>query len=1355
MLQFLLLLLELLCTSGQGKESQCLWPPDSALPEPSGFYPLTSATAANDSSLYENPPGVVKNAYPGLGVCGENGGSYSFTGSRSHPSYIKLSKSEFLDTRYSITIVAWVYPEGNDGEIVSYWQKSNYGLGIFLDNLHPTFHLYSRDKTIKNIFTSKTRLQLNTWNHVTGSHDRFSGNSTIYVNGTPEFFSGSRLELQTEYDLWLGSLFKGRLTHIVIFNTSLSKDQINESLVKQNSSSSPTLATTAFTKAAGKDKTPSSKRTYHTSTESPTTIPASSTRTASRQFTGEGYMEYRTTSGNIINSDKDELHIEFSTVQTSGLLFYARNSGGQFADYVALELVGGRLRFSIRYGRSSHSTENLHETLLGKNLNDAKSHSVEILHDKDVTTIYLDKRSDQKKAEYSFKTKYTKLDIDVAMYVGGAADFKDLLSVKSNALFMGCIFQAEFKKILPGPEKVIDFLKDDKVATYPSTMNKKCEKQTYEPFTFSSDDSSFVCSVGGLSSANSLSGRFMFRTYKTNGVLLKQVNGGNGFELSYMEKDVQLKVIIRNSETLLNINYRNELTKINKGNWHYVTFNISQASFELSVGSKRETRTPAPTFPSNFFKGDVTAGGFVGCMNELTINKQKCQPNAGSRIKNVEWSCCNITDFCIFSPCLHGGECTQTGKTFSCGCSGTGYDKGSNSLSVCQFSESESTCDSLKKNNPSLSLSDRRYPLDFDDSGPIKTYWAFCNFSADPPTTRVESRDFKIKLTPSNQSISQRISYEPSLHAAKALARRSEWCYQYVDFGCKKAMLHTGSNNEKLGFWVSSTGVYQSYWGGAKQGSRSCACGETNPNSCIDSTKKCNCDAGLDKWHSDEGFLNSTTLLPVVEVMFKGVTIGTEANFTVGHLYCAGEISNTATFVNEDGFIKLKKWSPPSNGVISLFFKTPYKKGVLLYNGMLDKDFFRVEIINETSVGLSYNIGNGVRKIELSLGENQVNDRSWHHVVIYHNMKVFGFRLDNQEGKHENPLFLKRELNLDNELYVAGYPYDVSKGFVGCIRGLDINGEVQDLSKLAGEAEFMKSGCGAACENNSCKNHAKCLDNYNVYLCDCSKTPYYGYFCHKENGASFNDPGSQLVYEYPCASSVFRFDIVVGFKLGEGKPCSGDIIRLDSSDKSQFYRLSLTNRKLQFDFKGPRGQGSITIDPPSVGDFCRDVHTFALSRRYKVVNYTIDGVQKPKEEIERLDGLFTSMKKVTIGKEGDGGFKGCITGVKVTREAVGQKPETVEPIKEYLYDGNKTDGVKDVSRATCGPQPKVPEIPTPRPVGQETDVSTPQGSTTYPKTKTVTISPSSSSASQLSVIVIIYIISILFTVTTSCFQYTG
>ena len=102
-------------------------------------------------------------------------------------------------------------------------------MGIFLNNLRPAFHLNSRDKKTKNIFTSKTKLQLNSWNHVAGSYDHYSGNLTIYVNGNLEFFDGLILELQTEYDLWLGYLFKGRLTHILIFNISFSKDEIDKS----------------------------------------------------------------------------------------------------------------------------------------------------------------------------------------------------------------------------------------------------------------------------------------------------------------------------------------------------------------------------------------------------------------------------------------------------------------------------------------------------------------------------------------------------------------------------------------------------------------------------------------------------------------------------------------------------------------------------------------------------------------------------------------------------------------------------------------------------------------------------------------------------------------------------------------------------------------------------------------------------------------------------------------------------------------------------------------------------------------------------------------------------------------------
>ena len=135
--------------------------------------------------------------------------------------------------------------------------------------------------------------------------------------------------------------------------------------------------------------------------------------------------------------------------------------------------------------------------------------------------------------------------------------------------------------------------------------------------------------------------------------------------------------------------------------------------------------------------------------------------------------------------------------------------------------------------------------------------------------------------------------------------------------------------------------------------------------------------------------------------------------------------------------IKLDKWGPPSDGVISLFFRTPYPKGTILYNGVMNKDFFRLEIVNDTSISLNYDIGNGIRRIELSLKDNKkVNDRQWHEVVIFRNMKEFGFKLDTEKGVNLNPVFLEKDLNVDSDLHVGGYPFDVSQGFVGCIRGL-------------------------------------------------------------------------------------------------------------------------------------------------------------------------------------------------------------------------------------------------------------------------------------------------------------------------------
>ena len=63
-----------------------------------------------------------------------------------------------------------------------------------------------------------------------------------------------------------------------------------------------------------------------------------------------------------------------------------------------------------------------------------------------------------------------------------------------------------------------------------------------------------------------------------------------------------------------------------------------------------------------------------------------------------------------------------------------------------------------------------------------------------------------------------------------------------------------------------------------------------------------------------------------------------------------------------------------------------------------------------------------------------------------------------------------------------------------------INGEVIDIqseAENAKEGSYVKGGCGAACKDHACKLGSTCTDDYNVYRCNCTMTPFYGYFCHK------------------------------------------------------------------------------------------------------------------------------------------------------------------------------------------------------------------------------------------------------------------
>ena len=315
--------------------------------------------------------------------------------------------------------------------------------------------------------------------------------------------------------------------------------------------------------------------------------------------------------------------------------------------------------------------------ILGRDLSNGQVHEVILKHDNLLTTIVLNEGTlDEVKRD--IKTVYKKLEVDIAIYIGGAPSFQNLQGVKSNTPFMGCLTDVEFKP--EGMTEPIKFLVKGVADPVNVDMNKECSSEaSFEPYTFVGPDSSFKFQVKKNAV---MTGSFKFRSYKKFGTLLKQVNGDNSFTISYRERLIGLNVKIDNTDTDVSVTFGANEQKVNSGNWHTITYSIGTSSISLTVDIKTpSSKAPSVAFPADFFSTQAIAGGFTGCMRDLKINDEEKKPLEGvSDIKNVETDSCNITDLCIFSPCLNKGSCSQDGRTFTCDCSTSGYK-----APMCQF----------------------------------------------------------------------------------------------------------------------------------------------------------------------------------------------------------------------------------------------------------------------------------------------------------------------------------------------------------------------------------------------------------------------------------------------------------------------------------------------------------------------------------------------------------------------------------------------------------------------------------------------------------------------------------------------
>lgn len=97
-------------------------------------------------------------------------------------------------------------------------------------------------------------------------------------------------------------------------------------------------------------------------------------------------------------------------------------------------------------------------------------------------------------------------------------------------------------------------------------------------------------------------------------------------------------------------------------------------------------------------------------------------------------------------------------------------------------------------------------------------------------------------------------------------------------------------------------------------------------------------------------------------------------------------------------------------------------------------------------------------------------------------------------------------------LSLAGGTASRQKGFLGCIRSLQLNGVTLDLEERAKITPGVRPGCPGHCSSygSLCQNQGRCVERASGFSCDCGQSAYTGSFCHE--GTFTNTLGASCLW---------------------------------------------------------------------------------------------------------------------------------------------------------------------------------------------------------------------------------------------------
>ena len=206
------------------------------MPEPVAFYPLNASYKAAEKENRQ-PMGILGDVAITNGPYGEPGGAYMFYGTNN--SYIEFPNNGGLNTRFSITLMCWVQPGGQDGPLFN-CRVSSYAVSIQIIDGKFVSEMVTKQRCGDGYVTRTTEtLPVGKWVHVAASYDHNTEINSLYINGhlkvSESIVTGYEIATIFQRDrMGAGDneYFKGKIAEMKVYDVALNEEQIQTSIKK-------------------------------------------------------------------------------------------------------------------------------------------------------------------------------------------------------------------------------------------------------------------------------------------------------------------------------------------------------------------------------------------------------------------------------------------------------------------------------------------------------------------------------------------------------------------------------------------------------------------------------------------------------------------------------------------------------------------------------------------------------------------------------------------------------------------------------------------------------------------------------------------------------------------------------------------------------------------------------------------------------------------------------------------------------------------------------------------------------------------------------------------------------------------